>query len=154
MTPEEQEDFNLEKSAPSLFQKKKNNPFMVPENYFSTLPTEISGRIQKINAQPWYETFTGRLLRPGLAVAMVLLLIVLSFSMYFITKHQAVSKNETALTSDDISNAELLGEVDESELIDQLTAYNDESNLPTTNSDIDNYLIENEVDINQIIDEL
>lgn len=150
------EDEELKKLAPHLFNGEKKNLFTIPDNYFEDLPGLIQERIQSEKRVSLVEVFSNWLLRPRIALGLILFALLLSGGLYFFqSRDGSPVTSEVVITFDDLKGSGAMDQIDENILIDELIAYNESSEASKIQDfDIENYLIENHTDYEQIINEL
>lgn len=68
-----------------LFQNlKKDNPFLIPEDYFENLPAKINSNCIKTKNNVFGAFISFLIVRPALSFSMIILAFTLSFGLYFI----------------------------------------------------------------------
>jgi hypothetical protein len=139
---EEFEELKME--APFLSNIPKYNPFDVPAGYFDDLPTLIQQKCTNSSSQfSWREWFA-MIFRPNFAIP-VLSVILIAFAGIYYMEHD--KKQTVQPFAEEINVDEQLQNIDESTIIDALTAQvSTESTNENENEKIMNYLLDNNVD--------
>lgn len=133
----------IKTDAPLLTNIPKYNPFDVPADYFEDLPTLIQSRIILKSQTSWMEWFT-LLIKPRFFIPVVITLLIAFAGINYFNEHPNESVKPI---SEEINVDDQLQTIDETIIVDELTAETETS--VTTESDNDrivNYLIENNVD--------
>ena len=134
------------KNASGLRKVADDKSLDAPEDYFNSLPANIMDKIAAQESSAENEAvirplFTLRkLLIPSLAIAAVILAIFI-----FSKLNQQESKNEVATNTEEIYNAELIDNLDESQLMDALAELTADTSSVKT-GELENYLIESSTD--------
>ena len=147
---EDEEDIKV--LAPTLLSIAKYNPFEVPADYFDEFPTLIQERVIASKNKPSYFEWLFLFLKPRLVVPMLAIVFVSIIGIEYMNNKVEV-KTET---SEDLSLEDHLYYIDETDIIDQLTAdasIETESASDDDNS-IENYLLDNNIDESNLNNEL
>ena len=128
--------------APVLFSLPKYNPFVVPADYFEELPAKVTelARRNKKTTSP-FEWFS-LLIRPRFILPVAATLLIAIAGIKYMNSNAVMPKNDT----EELSLEEHLYDIDESTIIDQLTAEAIDENENTEEGSIRDYLIENNID--------
>ncbi|NJO68025.1 MAG: hypothetical protein HC830_00990 [Bacteroidetes bacterium] len=138
---------------------KKENPFQVPGNYFDSLGSRISDRIQA-NAPVEKQAFSLARVKPMLAFAGgfagLALILYLGISVFF----SQLNPGQTQIKTDvaEISAYNIISELDEATIVEN---FYEEDETATDSllqqkkrEQIINYLVTEDIEISTIIDEL
>lgn len=152
MDPLKNNKFNLD-------DLKKQNPFQVPENYFDSLGTRISDRIEASTPKEKDFSFAHLKLKPIFAFTggFVGLVLVIYFGYTIFLKDSANIKNQTSNEMAGLTEYSLVSELDEAVLLEEFsnTAVSQTDSVKTENKDnIIDYLVKENIDISTIIEEL
>ncbi|MGZ4034955.1 MAG: hypothetical protein ACXVPY_01015 [Bacteroidia bacterium] len=136
------EDIKIE--APVLSQVPRYNEFDVPADYFDELPTRIQQRVVGTKSSSIIE-WLALMIKPRFVVPVLSVVFVAIAGINFMNQNAEIPKTEFA---EEISVEDQLSNIDESTLIESITAEpNTESeNVSTEDNSIENYLIDNDVD--------
>lgn len=155
------EDINLEKEAPLLYGIPKNNPFVVPDGYFDSLPAQIMAKNREgaRHSLP----IAGKifwLFRPQWMIASFIIIVGL---VLFLRKGGNSESYESiaAKLPDSVLVQSLQNNIDYVDVnaLEEMAQKQNEINLSqnqadTTNKQIINYLINNNIDASDIENEL
>ncbi len=137
------EDINAE--APVLSTFSAYNAFKVPADYFDEFPTLIQQRIIDNKSSSTFLEWILLLIKPRFAVPVLTVVFFAAAGINFMTKNAELPETEYA---DELSVEEQLSTIDESTLIESLTAESteDETKSPAEEQSIENYLLDNNID--------
>lgn len=138
--------------APTLLSIDKYNPFDVPKDYFEDFPTIVQERVIATTEKSTVLDWLFWLLRPRLAVSMIVILCISLVGIYYINNNSIKNvQSADALTLEDN-----LYYINESDIFEYLTAdvsINNESVNEEENS-IEDYLLDNNIDESNLSNEL
>jgi hypothetical protein len=133
----------IQEMAPLLSAIPKYSPFEIPAGYFDELPTLIQERVlgsKKGASFEWLISF----FKPRFAFPALATILLLVAGITYMNKTTKLPDTELA---EELSLEERLYEIDESTLIESLTAENIIENTATRDENsIENYLIDNNID--------
>lgn len=154
MNPQNKNKFNLD-------DLKKENPFQVPENYFDSLGSRITDRIQAGKPMEKESMFAFVRLKPILAFSGgftgLALLIYFGFSVFINKSGYVNSQANTEIAT--LTEYAIVSELDEAVLIEEFAEAQADA-IPADSLHLENqeniidYLIKEDIDISTIIDEL
>jgi len=134
----------IKNEAPLLSNIPKYNPFDLPADYFDELPTLVQQRCinerSKIPLIDWLLL----IIKPRFAIPVLSVLVIAFGGIYYM--NNTVMQPETAALTDEISIDEQLQDIDETIIIDELTAQVSPETSESENDRIVDYLMENDVD--------
>ncbi len=119
----------------------KENPFIVPEGYFESLPTKISERIELKREEPFWVKAFQLIKKPAYAAVLSLISIIIVASIFIFHKQNT---DDTSLLSDitfnDLmnENPELIENMDVSLLIEAYASADNSSVQQYLDNQIDN----------------
>lgn len=147
---EDEEDIKV--LAPTLLSIDKYNPFEVPTDYFEELPSIVQERVIASKNKPSYFEWLFLFLKPRFVLPMLAIVFVSIVGIKYLNNKVEV-KTET---SEDLSLEDHLYYIDETDIIDQLTADASVETESTSDDDnsIENYLIDNNIDESNLNNEL
>jgi hypothetical protein len=137
--------------APHLYSLPKKNAFTAPENYFEKLTVSISDKVHAEKSKTWWQVIFESLTQPKFAVTSIALCMLVGGYMYYQKQSMIIAPVEmTAVNINNLSDDEILSQVDETVLADVIDDNTDDA---TSAEEVD-YLIDNHTDLNSIINEL
>ena len=147
--------------APILSSVPKYNPFDVPVGYFDELPTIVQQRCTSTSSKNNVLEWLRLLIKPNFAIP-VLIVVAIAFAGIKYIHNTNVEKISTPL-AEEISIDDALQNIDESTIVEALTAENISLDATTISSsevstkeesEIKNYLLENNIDEQNLNTEL
>lgn len=134
----------LKTEAPVLSNIPKYNPFEVPAYYFEELPTLVQEKCGSKNGQASWKDWLMMVFRPNFAIPVLSVVLIAFTAIYYLEKNEMKIE---PVTAEEINVEEQLQNIDESTIIDALTAQlNHGTSADNDNDKIMNYLLENNVD--------
>jgi hypothetical protein len=140
----------LKEIAPFLSSLPKKELLNTPENYFEKLPVDISNGIQAQKAKVQHPPLWQKIFRPQFALASLAIGIVGGIYLYNNIQPQQETFAFTNTNVQNLSDDDVLTQVDEAYLADAL----DDNNVITNDNTEEEYLIDNNTEINTIINAL
>lgn len=134
----------IKNEAPLLSNIPKYNPFDVPAGYFDELPALVQQRCIHEKARTPLIDWLLFIIRPRFALPVLSVLVIAFGGIYYV--NNTVVKTETAATTEEISIDDQLQNIDETMIIEALTAQATIETGDTENDRIVDYLLENDVD--------
>ncbi|MFH2141833.1 MAG: hypothetical protein ABIJ97_05390 [Bacteroidota bacterium] len=149
------EDNDLKNIAPKLFSAKKENPFIVPENYFENFSSVIQDKIEVSgNNKGWQKIY--HFIKPQLKLAAGFILFALfaAIIVYSIGKgklgeNEKISNNEIIIDDE----LQLYGISDDDQIISVLIEEEYSTTDTLSSEEIVNYLVDSELDYLAYIEE-
>ncbi len=137
--------------APTLLSIDKFNPFEVPTDYFEELPSIIQERVVESKDKASYFEWLFLFLKPRFALPLIAIIFVSIVGINYIN-NKVELKNET----EELSLEDHLYYIDESEIIEQLTADAciEKESVSEDDYNIKNYLLDNNIDESSLNNEL
>jgi hypothetical protein len=131
--------------SPILSNAPKYNEFEVPGNYFDELPTRVQQRVIENKPSSSVLEWLLLLLKPRFAIPVLSVTFMAVVGINYMNKNATLPKTELA---EEISVEDQLYNIDESTIIESLTAdaSADNESVSTEDTNIENYLIENGVE--------
>jgi hypothetical protein len=138
--------------APTLLSIDKYNPFEVPKDYFEELPTIIQERVVETKEKSNLIDWLFWLLRPRLAVSMIVILFISILGVYYMNKNTVKNTEQT----EELSLEDNLYYINETDILEHLTADASIENISTSEDDnsIEDYLLDNNIDESNLSNEL
>jgi len=140
------DDFEeINADAPLLSTFSEYIAFKVPADYFENFPTIIQHRIIHNKSSSTFLEWIFLLIKPRFAVPFLTVVFAATAGINFMTKNAELPKTEYA---QELSVEDQLSTIDESTLIESLTAVSSEEEGKTRAEDhnIENYLLDNNID--------
>lgn len=143
----------LKDIAPGLADVPKKDSFTVPENFFEKFSVIVSDKVQAQKNKSWLDVLMQSVLKPVYALPVVA---VIAFGSYkYLQPTNPVATTEAVVTVEDLSQDEIISQLDENIITDEVADLTTEDNTTSSEtSDIENYLIDNNTDINTLANEL
>lgn len=138
--------------APTLLSIDKYNPFDVPKDYFEELPTIIQERVIESKKKSAGLEWLILLFRPRFAVPLVVTIFIAIAGIKYLNNNN-IKNIESA---EELSLEDNLYYIDESEILEHLTAdvsFENES-VSEDDSDIEDYLLDHNIDESNLSNEL
>ncbi len=146
------EDFEeIKDFAPTLLSIDKYHPFEVPADYFEELPSIIQERVIASKNRHSYIEWLFLLLKPRFAFPIIAIVVATVIGINYIN-NKVELKNET----EELSLEDHLYYIDESEIVEQLTADAciEKESVSEDDNNIENYLLDNNIDESSLNKEL
>ena len=134
----------IRNEAPILSNIPKYNPFDVPAGYFDELPTVVQQRCIDAAKKPAFAEWLSMLFRPRFAIA-VLTTVLIAVSGIYYTRQTGVT-NTIPAVAEEITVDEQLQNIDETTIVEELTADADLAVIADPQDDIVDYLMESDID--------
>jgi hypothetical protein len=136
---------DIKSFAPALLNIPKHNPFDVPSDYFDELPSIVQEKILETKSRPLRFEWLTLLIKPRFVFPMVVTIFIAVLGINFMNKNAEV---KNTIEIEELSLEDHLYYIDETEIIDQLTAdaVIENEDLQTDNNSIENYLLDNNID--------
>jgi hypothetical protein len=129
----------------------KENPFDVPANYFERLNSEIQDKVIASKKKEGFD-WIGLLLKPKFSLSLITIAVALVIIFKFSANH-GINNDKFAFSMKEIVNSGELNDIDESTIIETLSA-NNKTNSAPKQGEIEKYLLDNNVDESQITGQL
>ncbi len=147
-------------TTPQFEEIAVSNPFTVPENYFEELPLNIINRIEASQSKRF--TLAGLLARvvcPKYSLSLIAACFALFISIKFFERPINMNASNATAQNISISESDVLGEVDESTLMNEIADESTSAIKTTTtknagDKNIQDYIINNNIDISDVAKEL
>ena len=129
----------------------KENPFDVPANYFERLNSEIQDKVIASKRKEGFD-WIGLLLKPKFSLSLITVAVAFVIIFKFTTNHN-INNDKFAFSMKEIVNSGELNNIDESTIIETLSA-NNKTIVTPKQGEIEKYLLDNNVDESQITGQL
>jgi len=127
------------------------NPFTVPANYFERLNSEIQDKVIASKKKEGFDLI-GLLWKPKFSLSLITVAVALVIIFKFTANHN-VNNDKFAFSMKEVVNSGELNDIDESTIIETLSANNKTISSPKQ-GEIEKYLLDNNVDESQITGQL
>jgi hypothetical protein len=145
-------------SVPDFEKAAVTNPFTVPENYFEKLPLAIMSRIEAEKSKRFsLAGLLAQAMRPKYSMSLITACFALFVCIRFFEKPIMMHVYESTAESISISDIEVLGGVDESMLMDEISQHDAllaADHKGDAQKEMEDYIINNNIDISDIAKEL
>lgn len=150
MKDKEKYDNEFEEMAPFLSKIEKKNPFDVPAGYFDALPSIIQEACIQSKKESIWLRIQIYIFRPQIAISIFSFALLGVFIFQFLPQKNLQNMAVVSISAADITESDLLANLDESMLIESLPAQ--ETQSQNSKTEIEDYLIDNNADLSNIDD--